>query len=331
MTESKSNQTPAGAVQAESGAVVPAGTPASGEVVPGGPPPQFAGATIGSATGFEGTRGFGSTSPAGQPERPAHATEQPAGAQDTAIPVHTGNAHLIIGAAAPATKVPTEAVVGGPGTDNPSAGLTRTTGAPESAVAPIEQVGNTVILPETKADDTRDPHTGLPKPRTDVDADPHEVTTPGFQGLDRINPLPPSVPTERAIEHRGNPNEPRVTGVTSVGDPPVRVIGSESDEAKAIHGGASPEEAQRETQQPSGPKDSANDASKAAAVDDDDEDTTHAKRGRLPDDFPHRGFLEGAGEATYAKIRKRIEAGTLQKIPGIGDERAAAIEEAMKE
>lgn len=217
------------------------------------PAGNFSGASVASATGFEGTKGFGSTSAPGEPERPHHVTEQSAGAQDESIPVTRGNAHLVIGATVPATKAAAQSAVGGPGTDTPAAGLTRTAGEPVSAVEPVEQVGNTVILPETTADETKDKDTGLPKPRTDVDADPHEVTTPAFQGLDRVNPLAPPAQVDRAIEHRGNPNEPRVVNVQSVGEPPVRVIGSESNEAKSIHDGMSPEDAQRESQHPSTP------------------------------------------------------------------------------
>lgn len=160
------------------------------------------------------------------------------------MPVTEGNRHMLIGVDAPASEVPgqassgTQPTVGGPGTANPSAGLTRTVGLPESQVEPIEQVGNTVIIPGDTADESRPEFApGKPKPRTDVDADPHEVTEPGFQGLDRANPLPsPTVP-EKSVEHRGAPNEPRVVGVTSVGDPPIQVVGSESSEAQELKQG----------------------------------------------------------------------------------------------
>lgn len=326
-TDAQSSETPAGAVQTESGMVVPKGTPATGETVAGGPPP---------APGFTGasTASF----MAGQsPEHPmarnqgVASAEPPAGGRDESIPVTRGNQHMLIGvdhkavegAFAEPAAGSGAAVVGGPGTDNPQAGITRTAGEPEGAVAPIRQVGNTVILEEQTADSTKPEfEPGRPKPRTDVDADPHEVTTPGFQGLDKVNPLPPTVPPDKAIQHRGWPNEPHVTGVQSVGDPPVRVIGSESSEAKAIEGGASPEEAQRASQHPSRPDEADTES---------EEDSGAQKKGRLPEDFPGYAALDEAGEATYAKVRKRIEKGTLTEIPGIGEATAQKIEEAVKE
>jgi len=59
-----------------------------------------------------------------------------------------------------------------------------------------------------------------------------------------------------------------------------------------------------------------------------DEATNQVKRGSLPDDFPYLSFLTAGGVNTYARLRKRIEAGTLTEIDGIGDVRAAEIEEA---
>ena len=46
---------------------------------------------------------------------------------------------------------------------------------------------------------------------------------------------------------------------------------------------------------------------------------------QLPEDFPGRAALEEAGEFTPAKIRKRVEAGTLTEIPGIGEATAEKI------
>jgi hypothetical protein len=53
-------------------------------------------------------------------------------------------------------------------------------------------------------------------------------------------------------------------------------------------------------------------------------------RGHLPDDFPYYSFLEAGDVKTYAQLRKRIEAGTLTDIKGIGDERAAEITTAFE-
>lgn len=50
----------------------------------------------------------------------------------------------------------------------------------------------------------------------------------------------------------------------------------------------------------------------------------------LPDDFPGRAALEAAGEATPAKVRKRIAAGTLQEIPNIGPTTEQQIVEAFE-
>lgn len=55
---------------------------------------------------------------------------------------------------------------------------------------------------------------------------------------------------------------------------------------------------------------------------------TDKKRGHLPEGFPGLAALEEAGEATYTKVRKRIDAGTLTEIPNIGDATAEKIEEA---
>lgn len=262
--------------------------------------------------------------------------DQPQGGFDGSIPVHQGNRHLVIGAPARSTAPVASAseqaqrpedgdpVVGGPGTENPNVGITRTVGHPESAAEPIRQVGSTVILPETSADESaKETVTGLPRPRTDADADPHEVTDPGFQGFDRINPGPVSVPPDRAIEHRGSVNEPRVVGVQSVGEPPVRVIGSQSSEAAMIDGGMSAADAQRESQHPTGP------VSETAEAVESSQSHEGEKRGHLPEGFPGLAALEAAGEATYAKVRKRIENGTLTEISGIGTATAAQIEAAM--
>lgn len=46
---------------------------------------------------------------------------------------------------------------------------------------------------------------------------------------------------------------------------------------------------------------------------------------RLPEDFPGFAALDAAGEATSAKLRKRIAAGTLREIDGIGEAREKEI------
>jgi len=51
---------------------------------------------------------------------------------------------------------------------------------------------------------------------------------------------------------------------------------------------------------------------------------------KLPEDFPGFAALDAAGEATEAKVRKRIADGTLTEVPGLGDATAAKIEEALK-
>lgn len=319
MSEQQDSQSNASAPDAAPGVAV------------GGPPPGFSGATVGSFM---------------QSQAPVHpmAVNQGiaspvtlAGANDPNIPVTAGNAHLLIGVAnkanipagavIPAANAPTatDAVVGGPGTENPSAGITRTAGVPESAAPAIRQVGTTVILPESNTEaETPEFEPGKPKPRTDPDADPHEVTSPGFQGFDRVNPLPPSVPPDGQIVHRGAVNEPHVVGVQSAGEPPLRVIGDQSEEARLIDEGKTPAEAQTLVQNPPPPED-------APLVPEETEDTLQTKKGKLPEDFPGRTALEVAGEATYAKVRKRIEAGTLQEIPGIADATESRIKEAMAE
>lgn len=50
----------------------------------------------------------------------------------------------------------------------------------------------------------------------------------------------------------------------------------------------------------------------------------------LPADFPHLAVLEKAGEATHAKLRKRIADGTLKDIEGIGDAKAKEVEAAFE-
>jgi hypothetical protein len=253
----------------------------------------------------------------------------PAGGLDPNMPVHSGNTHMLIGRPKPedeeeaqqttvtgkeadevnartARLKSSNASVSGPGTDHPSGGVTRTVGEPAGAAPPIEQIGDTVILAEDTVDTGRPEfEPGKPKPRTDIDADPHEVTNPAFQGLDRVNPLP--ITPLNTVQHRGNPNEPRVVGVTGVGD--INVVGSESEEARALRG----------------------DAPEGSADADPEDDGEHVKRGKLPEDFPGRTALEEAGEATYAKVRKRLAAGTLTEIHGIGEATASSIAEAMKE
>lgn len=54
-------------------------------------------------------------------------------------------------------------------------------------------------------------------------------------------------------------------------------------------------------------------------------------RGHLPEGFPGLVALEAAGEATYAKVRARVEAGTLTQIEGVGDATAEKIKEALDE
>lgn len=47
--------------------------------------------------------------------------------------------------------------------------------------------------------------------------------------------------------------------------------------------------------------------------------------GHLPEGFPGKAALEEAGQATYAKVRKLIEAGTLEDVKGIGGPTAKKI------
>lgn len=179
--------------------------------------------------------------------------EQP---NDKGIPISHGNQHLVIGAP-PTEPAPVKEVVKDP---NPE--------APEFAP-------------------------GRPLPRTDINADPHEVTSPGFQGLDKA-PAPPLIardPEDVQI-HRGAPNEPAQ-------------VGEARNEAEWVK--ANPE--------------SDSNAPSAAPL----------KQGHLPEDFPGYAALQVAGEATYGRIRRRIETGTLTDIPGIGDATAGKIEEAMAE
>jgi hypothetical protein len=49
----------------------------------------------------------------------------------------------------------------------------------------------------------------------------------------------------------------------------------------------------------------------------------------LPEDFPGLAALQDAGEATPAKVRKRIDDDTLTEIPGIGEATADKIKEAF--
>jgi len=50
---------------------------------------------------------------------------------------------------------------------------------------------------------------------------------------------------------------------------------------------------------------------------------------KLKDDFPGFAELDAAGEATTAKVRKRIEAGTLTEVVGIGPAKEQQIKEAF--
>lgn len=50
---------------------------------------------------------------------------------------------------------------------------------------------------------------------------------------------------------------------------------------------------------------------------------------KLDSSFPGFAQLDAAGEATEAKVRKRIKDGTLTGVPGIGDATAKAIEKAI--
>ena len=52
---------------------------------------------------------------------------------------------------------------------------------------------------------------------------------------------------------------------------------------------------------------------------------------KLPQDFPGRILLEAAGEDTTQAVRKRIAAGTLTQIPGIGEGTRDRITEAFEE
>lgn len=58
-----------------------------------------------------------------------------------------------------------------------------------------------------------------------------------------------------------------------------------------------------------------------------------AKVGTLPDGFPHRKELEDAGYGTYAKARKLVARGEgwYKEVPGIGEAKAADVEQALKE
>jgi hypothetical protein len=60
-----------------------------------------------------------------------------------------------------------------------------------------------------------------------------------------------------------------------------------------------------------------------------DETSAALKQGHLPEDFPGYAALQEAGEATYAKVRRRIVEGTLTEVSGIGESTASKIEEAM--
>lgn len=57
---------------------------------------------------------------------------------------------------------------------------------------------------------------------------------------------------------------------------------------------------------------------------------SHAS-GHLPEGFPGLASLEAAGEATFAKVRARVAAGTLEDIDGIGESTAAKIAAALEE
>lgn len=309
----------------------------------GSPPSGFRGANIGSIMPSQAPPTTPPVTTAGA-DRPLDAhpmaanrgvasANPPEGGRDESIPVHSGNSHMLLGHPKPEAlpdtnnqeevtgaqadeakrrtarfrdNAETDASIGGPGTEHPNAGLTRTVGTPESAATPIEQIGNTVIVPEDNVDTGRPEfEPGKPKPRTDIDADPHEVTSPGFQGLDQVNPLP--ITPLNTVQHRGNPNEPRVVGVTAVGD--VHAVGSKSDEARALRG----------------------DAPEKSETDEDPDDHGHIMRGKLPEDFPGRAALDGTQNATYARVRKLIATDNLTKIEGIGEITAGKIEEAMKE
>lgn len=59
-----------------------------------------------------------------------------------------------------------------------------------------------------------------------------------------------------------------------------------------------------------------------------EEDTSAAaKRGKLPEDFPHRDALEAAGYDTYAKVRKL--GGDYSEVEGIGEARGKEIDAAL--
>ncbi|MDT5061520.1 MAG: hypothetical protein QOH63_1979 [Acidobacteriota bacterium] len=64
---------------------------------------------------------------------------------------------------------------------------------------------------------------------------------------------------------------------------------------------------------------------------DSEESGASLPQGKLPDDLPGHAALEAEGVTTYAQLRKRISAGTLIEIPGIGDATAAKIKEALGE
>jgi hypothetical protein len=233
----------------------------------------FTGATtkdsLGTATGIGGPRGFGSTSPAGEPERPAHVLEHPAGAGDPEIPLTSGNQHMVIGASA-------------------------------KAIEEAEAAGHDVIRtrePVGELDPSPVPEfaPGLPKPRTDVDADPHEKTDPGFQGLDKPDPPVLTAPPVQTEVHRGAPNEVAMNNSGPVdesqADASARRLGLVRDTAA----GASPNFEDRS----------------------------------LPEHFPHRKELEAAGLKSVSQVRLRAEAHTLMEIPGITRAKAEDIIEAL--
>lgn len=63
----------------------------------------------------------------------------------------------------------------------------------------------------------------------------------------------------------------------------------------------------------------------------DEQTTATTAKGHLPEDFPGYPALDAAGEATYAKVRARVTAGTLTEISGIGTATADRIKEALTE
>jgi hypothetical protein len=110
-----------------------------------------------------------------------------------------------------------------------------------------------------------------------------------------------------------------VTAVRETGN--ADVVGLEEFEAEVVRLLAELDVPTGTALVPSGPGREAADEAAAESTD------ASAKRGKLPEDFPHKAELDAAGYDTYAKVRKL--GGDYTEVAGVGEARGKEIDAAL--